>query len=327
MQIADKYPELWAGIQKSVLENRLAHAYVIVGSPRGDGLAFTEAFLQLLFCEAEQKPCGVCNECYLVQTHKHVDVFWLEPQSKSRQIKVDEIRDLVKRMNQTSFEGGWKAAVILAADCMNAQSANALLKTLEEPPQKTLILLVTDSPQALLPTIISRCQRLTLSVEDSDDQELWYEPLLEILREMPPSSGLAAFQLASRFKKLLDQIKERVSDEISEQFNPDEAIDESKRKEIFESRVKARLKEVQARLFRIILDWYRDLLVLVSTGEEKELIFADEQDVLFLQTEKYTREAILKAIKNIEQMIGRLNQNLPVMHILDAAFRALIIKK
>jgi len=327
MQIADKYPELWAGIQKSVLENRLAHAYVIVGSPRGDGLAFTEAFLQLLFCEAEQKPCGICTSCRLVPEHKSVDAFWLEPQSKSRQIKVAEIRDLLNKISQTSFKGGWKVAIILAADCMNPQAANALLKTLEEPPDKTLLLLVTNAPQTLLPTIISRCQRLVLSTEDSDEQESWHEPLLNLLREMPPKNGLDAARLASGLKAILDQVKKEVSTRVTQQFNHNENLDESKLKTIFESRVGAQLKETQAELFRVILDWHRDLLLLVSTHEEKELIFSRDREILLAQATRHTKGSILKALQTIEKMVERLDRNLPPLQIFDDAFRTLIRPK
>jgi len=324
MEISEKYPDLWAGIKNGFESNRLAHAYVVVGQPRGEGLEFVEAFLKLIFCTASQKPCNHCSGCQLVETHKHVDTLWIEPQSKSRKIKVDEVRALVHRVSQTSFEGGWKAGIILAADCMNPSAANALLKTLEEPPAKTLILLVTNSPQALLPTIISRCQKLVLPEENYTNQEFWYEPLLELLREMPPQSGLAAARLASALKAILDQIKKVVSDEISGQFDADEGLDESKLKIILESRVSARLKETQAELFRVILDWHRDVLVLVSSGKEEELLFENDRNILTAQAEKHTQGSALKALQIIEQMVVRLERNLPPLQVFDAAFRTLI---
>ena len=108
MDTVDMHAEAWKGIRNGFESGRLAHAYVIVGSPRGNALQFAESFLKLLFCESAEKPCNECVTCRRVEEHKHSDTLWLEPQSKSRQIKADEVRAVVRRMTQTSFEGGWK---------------------------------------------------------------------------------------------------------------------------------------------------------------------------------------------------------------------------
>ena len=81
----------------------------------------------------------------------------IEPEKKSRVIAVDAVRALNHRIQTSSFAGGWKVAVIKYADRLNDQAANAFLKTLEEPPARTLLLLLTDAPQSLLPTVVSRC--------------------------------------------------------------------------------------------------------------------------------------------------------------------------
>jgi len=326
MEAVDHHAEAWQGIRSGFESGRLAHAYLVVGSPRGNALQFAESFLKLLYCESEARPCNECVSCRKAETHNHPDTLWIEPQSKSRQILTEDVRGLIHRMNQTSFQGGWKTGVILCADCMNVNSENALLKTLEEPPPKTILLLVTDSPQALLPTIISRCQKIVLSEEErgSGDEE-WKDPLLGILRGLPPTGGLGAAHLAGRLKGLMDQVKARISDAVAEEFDHlDEELDESRFKDILEARTKSRLKEVQAAVFRVMLDWHRDVLMCVSCVSPTELVFRSEQAVLEEQARRHTSGSVLNAIRTVEEMASRLERNIPDLQIFDEAFRSLI---
>ena len=326
MNTTDQYTEAWEGIRNSFEAGRLAHAYVVVGSPRGNAMEFAESFLQLLFCKGAEKPCGECVDCQRVQAHKHVDTLWIEPQSKSRQIKAEEVRGLVRRMTQTSFEGGWKAGILVSAECMNTTSANILLKTLEEPPPKTILLLITDSPQALLPTIISRCQKIVLSGGKSEETAaLWNAPLMEILYELPPRSGLGASRLAGKLKAILDAVKAEITVGVEEDLGKaDEALDESKLKETLEARTNARLKEVQSEVFRIMLDWHRDLLILACKVDEEHLIFSRHRETLREQAQQYTPASALQAIQVVEGMATRLDRNIPPVQIFDEAFRKLV---
>lgn len=326
MDAVDLHAEAWAGIKNGFESGRLAHAYVIVGSPRGVGLQFAEAFLKLLFCESAEKPCNECVACRQVEAHKHVDTLWIEPQSKSRQIRADDVRGLIQRMTQTSFEGGWKAGVVLAADRMNPESENALLKTLEEPPAKTILLLVTNSPQGLLPTINSRCQKIVLSdVATGSVDQVWHAPLMEILHALPPTGGLGAARLASQMKGLFDAVKAVIADAVAGEFDSaDEALDESKLKDILEARTNARLKEVQADVFRVVLDWHRDVLMLASGIDSGELIFPEHAEVLAGQAAHHTQGSALQAIQVVEAMARRLDRNIPDIQIFDEAFRKLV---
>ena len=326
MEVADLHSEAWEGIRNGYEDGRLAHAYVIVGSPRGNGLQFAESFLKLLLCENAERPCNECAACRRVEEHKHADILWVEPQSKSRQIKADEVRDLIRRITQTSFEGGWRAGVVLSADCLNVQSANVLLKTLEEPPPKTILLLVTDSPQSLLPTIISRCQKIVLSSGGSGSEDAaWRAPMLDILRDMPPANGLAAARLASQLKGLVDVIKAGIAELVAADVGQgEESLDESKLKEIMEARTLARLKEVRADLLQSMLDWQRDVLLLTSGVEEQHLIYEEEREVLRQQAGLHTQGSALNALQVVEAMGQRLNRNIPELQIFDEAFRKLI---
>jgi hypothetical protein len=328
MNAIDLHADAWEGIRKGYEADRLAHAYVIVGSPRGNALQFAETFLKLLFCDHAEKPCHVCVACRQVAGHKHVDNLWIEPQSKSRQIKADEIRALVHRMTQTSFEGGWKAGIILSADCMTPQAANVLLKTLEEPPPKTLLLLVTHSPQALLPTILSRCHKIVLETDGSDSLDAdWRLPLMNVLYDLPPSNGLSAARLASQLNTLFDVIKAGIADLVEEELGQRaEALDETKMKDILAARTHARLKEVQADVCRVILDWHRDVLLLASNITPEHLIFPEELEALAGQAKFQTANSALQAVLTVEAMAQRLSRNIPDLQIFDEAFRQLVRK-
>ena len=326
METVDLHTEAWEGIRKGCESERLAHAYVIVGSPRGQGLQFAQAFLKLLFCRAANKPCNECVACRQVENHKHVDTLWIEPQSKARQIVTNDIALLIRRISQTSFEGGWKAGVILSAECMNTKSSNQLLKTLEEPPPKSLLLLVTDSPQSLLPTILSRCQKIVLSSGKTGAMDAdWQGPLLDILHDLPPSGGLDAARLASQLKGLFDTVKAGIADAVEDDPGlSEDALDESKLKDILAARINAQLKEVQADVFRVMLDWHRDVLLLVSGIDEKHLAFPDDRDILLEQSKSHKQGSALQAVQVVEAMASRLERNIPDLQIFDEAFRKLI---
>ena len=191
---------------------------------------------------------------------------------------------------------------------------------------KTILLLVTDSPQGLLPTIISRCQKIVLSPgKGGAMDEVWHSPLMEILHNLPPTGGLGAARLASQLKRLFDIVKEGIADAVVEDLDQnDEALDESKLKAILEARTNARLKEVQADVFRVMLDWHRDVLMLASGIDSKELLFPKNLSILSEQATRHTQGSALQAIQVVEGMARRLDRNIPDLQIFDEAFRKLV---
>ena len=140
-------------ISSAIDAGRAAHGYLIVGGVRGNAAELADLILQKLFPDALEQ----------LAAHSHPDVVTLEPEGKARIISVESMRErIVEPMATTSFSGGWKVGVIYGADRLRAESANAFLKSLEEPPPKTMYLLLTDPPDAILPTIVSRTQRIDL---------------------------------------------------------------------------------------------------------------------------------------------------------------------
>ncbi len=149
----------WERLRQARATDHLPHALLLHG-PRGAGLhAFAEHLAAWMLCCGEQDPpCGSCKDCLLYAAATHPDLKRLAPEEEGRQIRIEAVRDLIDFIGLKSHGGRFKLALIEPAEAMNRNAANALLKTLEEPPPGTLIILVTHQPQALPVTIRSRAQ-------------------------------------------------------------------------------------------------------------------------------------------------------------------------
>jgi DNA polymerase-3 subunit delta' len=167
----DKAIEILKGI---MIRGRLAHAYLFTGD-KGVGKYLTaKTFAKALNCMYEGTysqfdSCGLCSSCIKIEKGIHPDVFELQPEKG--QIKVDMIRKLEDDFSLKAFEGKWKIALIDDAETLNPYAGNAFLKTLEEPPQMSLMILITSRPDILLPTIRSRCQNIHFTPLRSCDME------------------------------------------------------------------------------------------------------------------------------------------------------------
>ncbi|MFA7256974.1 MAG: hypothetical protein WC047_05310 [Kiritimatiellales bacterium] len=327
---SNQFSEAWSGIEASWQSGQLAHSYLLQGAPHGAALRFAEKLLNLIFNNHPQ-----------VQTRAHPDIMWLEPQSKSRQITIDEIRDLIRQLSQTSFAGGWKAGVILCADRMTDQAANALLKTLEEPSARTLLILVTNEPQALLPTISSRCQRVSLADEDEKvchslrslphdsgaslaplGSRHWKDPLLDILGELPPATIPEAGLFTGRITGILNDLKKEFEAEESERLPEELSAKESK--DLLAARSTARLIESRTEILRTMLQWQRDILMLVLEQDETALHFQDDLEALKRQAMLCTRADALRRIAAVDEMARQFDRNLPAELVFNNFFAQLV---
>lgn len=150
---------LWQRLTGLAAGARLPHALLLAGAADLGKLAFAKAFCGYLLCHepGQASACGACASCHLVQAGTHPDQRLVAPED-SRQIRIEQIRELTHWASQSALQGGRKAALLAPADAMNPAAANALLKCLEEPAGETFLLLVTAQPARLLATIRSRCQ-------------------------------------------------------------------------------------------------------------------------------------------------------------------------
>lgn len=152
--------------------NKLHHALLIQG-PSGLGKSsFALQLAQLLLCKNKQgdKVCGQCQSCLLNAATTHPDLHVVE---SDKQIGVDQIREAIKKLVSSAHLSGAKVLIIYHAHTMTESSANALLKTLEEPTENTFLLLTTDKPERILPTIKSRCEKLALPLPNLDSTLAW----------------------------------------------------------------------------------------------------------------------------------------------------------
>jgi DNA polymerase-3 subunit delta' len=160
----------------ALARGRLGHAVLIHAAPGLGAEILAQRLAMLVLCEATtDRPCGRCASCQLFTAHTHPDFHWIEIDraEKATQIKVEQIRGLAETLALKSYRGGFKVAVVAEADAMNANASNALLKTLEEPPPSTLLVLCAARPSRLPPTIVSRCHRLSVSVPSRTVSLAW----------------------------------------------------------------------------------------------------------------------------------------------------------
>ena len=196
-------PWLAAPLQRA-LQSQRGHALLVQGSPGIGALPFTLSLAQSWLCEhtslsaassPRQPACGRCASCHLVSKHLHPDLFVLMPETlrrlhawplrddkldgddakrkPSKQVRIGEVRALIDWATRTSARGRGKVAVLHPAESLNLQSANALLKTLEEPPLGTRLLLCSADPARLLATLRSRCQLFPLATPDEAVATAW----------------------------------------------------------------------------------------------------------------------------------------------------------
>ncbi len=149
-------------LRKALETGRIASAYLFHG-PDGVGKSLAASqFAKALVCEKRKTDaCDVCSACRRVDSGSHPDVHWYRPVGKMRLVKIGDMRELIAQTGLKPFESAWKVFVIVDADRMYDEAQNAVLKTLEEPPGQTVLILISSNPAALLPTIISRCQAVS----------------------------------------------------------------------------------------------------------------------------------------------------------------------
>lgn len=191
------YP--WQEKQKQRLlkmqkQQRFPHALLLTG-PEGIGLKqFSLTFAMQILClnkgqdQVNKNPdnaCGNCQSCQLFLAGSHPDLLIIEPEEEGKQVKIDQIRELIEYVTLKSFSRNHKIAIIKAADAMNRSTANALLKTLEEPPSQSMLFLLSHRPSNLPITIRSRCQKVDFEAAFDDKAVNW-------LKQQPIESKLSA---------------------------------------------------------------------------------------------------------------------------------------
>ncbi len=286
-------------------EWRVSHAYLFFG-PDGIGKKLIAiGFGKILNC-LKGNPNGRycdCNSCKKIEKGIHPDVFLVEYKG-IKDIKVDQIREEVEeRLSFRPFEGRFKLAIVDDAHRMNLSAQNAFLKTLEEPPSDSVIVLISSQPQALLPTIRSRCQSIEFK---SLPQDIIFEEIKK-RTDLSPDECIIASRLSggslgralSLDKNLLSQRKEIIMSLSS--INPNRASDVLGFTEsILKGSASGELEKLML-IFDIILLWLRDM-ALIKIGFDGELL--SNRDLISATrklADRYSLDSILDKIEFLEE--------------------------
>lgn len=158
-------------------KKRVPSAILLYGARESGKLTFAKQFAELILCQgnSETQSCGNCRSCQLFKSGNHPDFSFIQPEDKSTTIKIEQIRHLVNVLNHTSMLNGYQVVIISPAEAMNKAAANALLKTLEEPQGKVIILLLAEKISFVPATIRSRCQCTRMPSPSKSQAATWLQ--------------------------------------------------------------------------------------------------------------------------------------------------------
>ena len=213
-------------LQRSLGRGRLAHAYLFSGIELGEMEGLARTLAKTLNCANPSKRapngqalecCDMCLTCRRIDSGNHPDVQWVRPESKLRVVTIKQVRELIQMIEMKPTDADYKVAVIVGADRMNHQAANAFLKTLEEPPNRSILILLTTSVERVLETILSRCLRLHFAGEPGarldPETKIWLENLTNSLSQ-PQKSLMGRYRLLSVITEKLGEIKATTEKQI-----------------------------------------------------------------------------------------------------------------
>ncbi|MBI1994132.1 MAG: DNA polymerase III subunit delta' [Deltaproteobacteria bacterium] len=291
------------------LENdRLHHAYLFLG-PEGIGKRTVALSLAMAIqCrEKDSDFCGRCDGCVRVQNGNHPDVRVVEPLPEKKEITIRQVRELERELNYRAFTGGKKIAVVDPASLMNYAAQNALLKTLEEPPKDSLLILVSTSVGGLLATLVSRCLRLSfapLPVQEVasflETRKGWSRDKAELLAAM--SMGSLGRAAAPEMEEMI-QRRAAWAERMSSLTPADSAGWMALAEEI------AGEREESLKFLDWAEGWYRDILICLVTGSSRGLSNPDLEQSIRRQADRNSRERVLFLLSRIGATAASIRRN------------------
>lgn len=252
---------LWENLIRLQDEGRLPHALLFSGAHGVGKQELADALTARALCRVPARTaCGHCHSCQMLLSGYHPDLLRISPQEKSRQIRIDPIREVNTFVSQTAQQGGYRVVVLQPAEAMNVAAANALLKSLEEPGERTLFILLADIPSRMLATIRSRCQHWGLGIPDAETSLNWLKASLgegqdaEFWLRVAGGLPLLARELASPDSRGLRQELEELFDALVRGGEP---VAEAARLE----------RQAVERILWYGIAWLEDLIRLGLSGD------------------------------------------------------------
>lgn len=313
-----------AVLRRALENDRLAHAYLFLG-PEGVGKKTVAlAFARAVQCrEVAGDFCGRCAECLRITSGNHPDVRVLEPAPGKKEISIGQIRDLERELSFRPFSGKRKVAVVDPAPLMNAAAQNALLKTLEEPAGVSLIILVAGSAGGLLPTLVSRCLRLTFASLSPEAVADFLVSHKGMERERAIIlAGLAAGNPGRALSPQLQVLVERRRVWLEKLGSLEQS---NYRQACAVGEELAADKEESVSFLDWMEGWYRDLMVYSVRANAEQLLNRDLQNEIERQAACYGLERILdlrsRAVRTAARLRRNVNRRLALENFLIEALR------
>ena len=288
---------------RALTNQRVSHAYLFAG-PKGIGKEFTAVqFARALNClNMLDDSCGECRSCRKFLSGNHPDFKIIRPLENS--ISIEQIRDLQKDMVFKPYESQWKMYIIDDADLMTAEGANSLLKTLEEPPQYVVIIMISSKKDSILPTIISRCQLMQFHKLSRDELTTYLSG-----QEFPLNGEMGLEEVVLLADGSIGQAVQLLSDgEIWDRrktmLNFLVNLRQKSNLEIYELIKSFEMdKDLHQwdELFLIVKTFFRDLMIMRSMEGKAYVMNQSFYDVMLSIKDQYTPEELEKVIKLIER--------------------------
>jgi len=337
-------------LRRSLDRGRLAHAYLCTGDRLENLEQLALAVAQVVNCQTPPRrgaaglaldACGRCPACRKVASGNHGDVLWVRPESKSRQISIDQIvprrgsteRPLSDMVFQKSGEGGFKVGILVAADRLNAAAANAFLKTLEEPPARCLFLLLTTEPERLPETIRSRCLRLQATeggaVQLDPDTAAWLGRFAAVAAA-DNKSLLGRYRLLGALADRLEALREAIEKDLTARSPigkyEDAEPDLLKRwEEELKAAIEAEYRGQRARLLLAVEWWLRDVWLLTLQADPALLAFPELAESARAVAGRISGEDAMQNLAVIERTQALLHTNAQETLVLEVGMLKLAL--
>jgi len=292
-------------LKRSLASERVAHAYLLTGPPQIGKRSLALNFAQALNCLDQEKPCGQCLACSKIAHGSHPDVQVI--QGEGRTIKIDQMRTLRHEAALFPLEGRWKVYIIRQMEQATAEAANCLLKTLEEPPSHVILMLTASEAEALLPTIVSRCQVLNLRPLATETvqrslQERWGVDAKRAQLLARLSGGRLGWAVAAGQDDAILGRREKHLDEMME------LMGQGRVERMGYARQLSHNPEAVRELLHLWLSWWRDLL-LTASGSSAGIVNIDRVGTLRVQSQLYSLAQVRDFVNSLRAAAWRLEHN------------------
>lgn len=307
-------------IRNAVTENKVSHAYIINGE-RGSGKKMLASlYATTLLCEkGGSDPCNTCHSCIQAESGNHPDIIWVGHE-KPGSIGVEDIRNQVNNTVAIKpYQGPYKVYIIPQADIMTVQAQNALLKTIEEPPEYVVIMLLTENAEVLLPTINSRCVMLKLrNIKDALIKKYLMEKL-----EVPDYKAdvCTAFAQGNMGKAIMLANSEHFNEIREEVLQLMRYIHDMEISEIVDAVSRCAVYKLEiSDYLDIIMIWYRDVLLYKATKDIDKVVFKDQVEYMKEQARKSSYEGIELILESLDKAKARLKANVNFDLVMELLF-------